>query len=107
MEISDGWGTAYARRKFSLTVDENDLAGLLVDVGLDPGMHIQAGVKFKILRHHAAALTLGELVGYLATRAGGEDEEDPAPFIKEREAAMTARNALLTELWENSRPNDD
>lgn len=101
MEIVDGWSTEYQHRKFSVALNETDFSGLLADLGLDPGLHVRADVKFRILRQHAAFLVLGELADYLRHHTG-DGADDPAPYVREQEAALDERNKLLREVWEKA-----
>lgn len=98
MEIRDGWNTALGRRKFDLTIDDGDFRALLADVGLDPGLHVSSGVKFRIMRQHAAVLSLGELVTFALSRPGEHPEEDVSAAVREKDAAVEERNRLLRQL---------
>lgn len=84
------------RRKFDITLDDTDFSGLLVDVGLDPTMHVAAGPKFTILRCQAAILSLGELISYL--KRSGDDDDTLKNAINEHEAAVGERNTELRKL---------
>jgi hypothetical protein len=64
MEVRDGWNTEMGRLKFDVTVDESDLARLLIEYGMEPGDRARLTTieSFQLLSAEAQYLSAGAAI---------------------------------------------
>jgi hypothetical protein len=105
MEVRSGWNSEFARKKYDVTLDEADLARLLLGAGipLEAQPLLPAGDVHTILYCTAEILARTTLAAYAKAEPGGFPPDFRQRLADEARVLRDQRTAALTKVksaWE-------
>lgn len=94
MQVRDGWSAEYARKKFDVSLEEDDWERFVAEKNIDEPVPLV--YKFRIMQLQAAVLSLAVLVEYHQHLGEAKQAAEAASEQSERQEALDKLLEVVT-----------